>query len=161
MELVVSVRRSWETVPVNFRDPRGEIAQGPITGGGDDDDGCPECVDPCIAMARAMAVIFSPSPGCGPIPVDPDPITGGDSGPTSTTHDCAGKARVLQGNAATIGKPGGFSRDSVGNIPITSVGAAIIPEQWGGSKAALSPRAMPARASARPSLSRSALWPPP
>jgi hypothetical protein len=51
---------------------------------------------------------------------------------------CSGSARVLQGNAATIGKPGGFSGPSVGVIPVTADGAAVIPSQWGG-KAALRP----------------------
>jgi hypothetical protein len=46
---------------------------------------------------------------------------------------------VLQGNAATIGKPGGFSGSSVGNFPVTANGAAIIPSQFGMSKAALRP----------------------
>ena len=52
---------------------------------------------------------------------------------------CMGTARVLQGNAATIGKPGGFSGSSVGNIPVTASGAAIIPSQFGLSKSALRP----------------------
>ncbi|MGH9376022.1 MAG: hypothetical protein ACRD1J_07615 [Terriglobia bacterium] len=51
---------------------------------------------------------------------------------------CSGSARVLQGNAATIGKAGGFSGPSVGNIPVTANGADVIPSQWGG-KAALRP----------------------
>jgi RHS repeat-associated protein len=54
------------------------------------------------------------------------------------TVSCSGSARLLQGNAATIGKPGGFSGPSVGNIPVTANGAAIIPKQWGG-KAAVRP----------------------
>jgi hypothetical protein len=45
----------------------------------------------------------------------------------------------LQGNAATIGSPGGFSGTSVGNIPVTATGAAIIVSQWADSKAALRP----------------------
>jgi len=52
---------------------------------------------------------------------------------------CMGTARVLQGNAATIGKPGGFSGSSVGNFPVTASGAAIIPSQFGLSKSALRP----------------------
>jgi len=51
--------------------------------------------------------------------------------PNKGTVKCSGSARVLQGNSATIGKPGGFSGPSVGNIPITANGAAIIPSQWG------------------------------
>ncbi|MGH9583949.1 MAG: RHS repeat-associated core domain-containing protein, partial [Bryobacteraceae bacterium] len=54
----------------------------------------------------------------------------------SSTINCGGAARVLQGNAATIGKPGGFSGPSAGNINVTAKGAAVIPSQWGG-KAAL------------------------
>ncbi|MGH7592656.1 MAG: RHS repeat-associated core domain-containing protein [Gemmatimonadales bacterium] len=50
---------------------------------------------------------------------------GGDS-----TKKCSGLARVLKGNAATIGQPGGF-----GDV-VTSGGAAIAPEQWGGKAAA-------------------------
>lgn len=56
-------------------------------------------------------------------------------GPTKT---CSGSARVLQGNANTIGKPGGFSGPSVGNILVTANGAAVIPSQFGG-KGALRP----------------------
>jgi RHS repeat-associated protein len=52
---------------------------------------------------------------------------------------CTGAARVLKGNAATIGRPGGFSGSSAGNIPVTANGAAIIPSQWGMSKSALRP----------------------
>jgi hypothetical protein len=44
----------------------------------------------------------------------------------------------LQGNAATIGKPGGFSGPSAGNILVTANGAAVIPSQFGG-KGALRP----------------------
>lgn len=58
--------------------------------------------------------------------------------PPGTIH-CSGTARVLQGNAATIGKPGEFSESSVGNFPVTSNGAAIIPSQFGMSKSALRP----------------------
>jgi hypothetical protein len=59
--------------------------------------------------------------------------------PNNGPVKCSGKARVLKGNAATIGKPGGFSGPSVGNIPITANGAAIIPSQWGPGKAFLRP----------------------
>jgi RHS repeat-associated protein len=52
---------------------------------------------------------------------------------------CEGTARVLQGNAETIGRPGGFSGSTVGNILVTKNGAAIIPSQWGMSKNALRP----------------------
>jgi len=52
---------------------------------------------------------------------------------------CRGTARVLQGNAATIGKPGGFSGPSAGTIPVTAEGAAIIVSQWGMSKSQLRP----------------------
>lgn len=55
------------------------------------------------------------------------------------TKTCSGSARVLQGNAATIGKPGGFSAPSIGNILVTPQGAAVIPKQWATSKAALRP----------------------
>jgi hypothetical protein len=49
-----------------------------------------------------------------------------------TTKTCSGSSRVLQGNPNTIGKPGGFSGPSAGNIPVTANGAAVIPSQWGG-----------------------------
>jgi len=49
-----------------------------------------------------------------------------------TTKTCTGSSRVLQGNPNTIGKPGGFSGPSAGNIPVTANGAAVIPSQWGG-----------------------------
>ncbi len=52
---------------------------------------------------------------------------------------CMGTARVLKGNAAKIGKPGGFSGSSVGNFPVTKNGAAIIPSQFGLSKSASRP----------------------
>ncbi len=52
---------------------------------------------------------------------------------------CVGTARVLQGNSAQIGKPGGFSGSSAGNFPVTANGAAIMPSQLGMSKSALRP----------------------
>jgi RHS repeat-associated protein len=55
------------------------------------------------------------------------------------TVKCSGSARVLQGNAATIGKPGGFSGPRVGNFPVTANGAAVIPSQWAAGKTALRP----------------------
>ena len=63
------------------------------------------------------------------------PVVAPNNGP----QKCSGSARVLQGNAATIGKPGGFSGSSVGNFPVTANGAAIIPSQWGMGKSALRP----------------------
>ena len=78
----------------------------------------------------------NPNPACyAPVPI----YSGDDDDQPDPTHNCTGPARVLQGNAATIGHPGGFSGTSAGNILITASGAAIIPEQWGGSKAALRP----------------------
>jgi hypothetical protein len=59
--------------------------------------------------------------------------------PNNGTVKCSGSARVLQGNSATIGHPGGFSGSSVGNFPVTANGAAVIPSQWGPSKAFLQP----------------------
>ncbi len=59
--------------------------------------------------------------------------------PNNGTVKCSGSARVLQGNSATIGHPGGFSGSSVGNFPVTANGAAVIPSQWGPSKAFLRP----------------------
>ncbi|MGH9326726.1 MAG: hypothetical protein ACRD2B_08600 [Terriglobia bacterium] len=59
--------------------------------------------------------------------------------PNNGTVKCSGSARVLQGNSATIGHPGGFSGPSVGNFPVTANGAAVIPSQWGPSKAFLRP----------------------
>jgi RHS repeat-associated protein len=61
------------------------------------------------------------------------------SGTNSSTNTCSGSARVLQGNANTIGKPGGFSGPSVGTFPVTRQGAAIIPSQWAPTKSALRP----------------------
>ncbi|MGH9434138.1 MAG: hypothetical protein ACRD3T_21630, partial [Terriglobia bacterium] len=43
---------------------------------------------------------------------------------------CSGSARVLQGNATQIGDPGGFQPARV-----TANGAAVIPSQFGGTKA--------------------------
>jgi hypothetical protein len=51
------------------------------------------------------------------------------SAPNNGTVKCSGSARVLQGNSATIGHPGGFSGSSVGNFPVTANGAAVIPSQ--------------------------------
>jgi hypothetical protein len=59
--------------------------------------------------------------------------------PNNGTVKCSGSARVLKGNPATVGKPGGFSGPSVGNVPVTANGAAVIPSQWGPSKAFLRP----------------------
>lgn len=50
--------------------------------------------------------------------------------PPGTIH-CSGTTRVLQGNSAQIGHPGGWSGSSVGPINVTGNGAAIIPSQWG------------------------------
>ena len=45
---------------------------------------------------------------------------------------CKGMARVLGGNPNTIGKPGGWSGPSVGNINVGAGTAAVVPSQWGG-----------------------------
>jgi RHS repeat-associated protein len=50
----------------------------------------------------------------------------------SGTRTCTGSARILQGNSAQIGHPGGFSGDTVGPVNVTADGAAVIPRQWGG-----------------------------
>ena len=63
--------------------------------------------------------------------------SGGNNSPQKTKK-CSGSARVLQGNANTIGKPEGFSGPSAGNILVTANGAAVIPSQFGG-KGALRP----------------------
>ncbi len=52
----------------------------------------------------------------------------------AATKTCSGDARVLQGNAKLIGKPGGFSTPSK-NVRVTADGAAVIPSQWGGASA--------------------------
>jgi hypothetical protein len=53
---------------------------------------------------------------------------------TPAMQDCPPvTARILQGNAATIGKIGGFPGRAV-----SAQGAAVIPDQWGG-KAVLAP----------------------
>jgi len=52
----------------------------------------------------------------------------------NATQTCSVSARLLQGNANTIGKPGGFS--TCGRpVPVTRNGAAVIPKQWGGARA--------------------------
>ena len=60
------------------------------------------------------------------------PAPGHPSRGKTGTLKCKGSARVLQGNAQTIGKPGGFSGPSVGNILVTAQGAAVSQRQWGG-----------------------------
>jgi RHS repeat-associated protein len=48
------------------------------------------------------------------------------------TKKCKGMARVLEGNADTIGSPGGWSGPSVGNVDVTAGTAAVVTSQWGG-----------------------------
>ena len=115
----------------------------------DEDDSC-EC-DP---IQRYCPGGSGPEPGggggggdcfmdCGdpPEPSPPVPAPEQPAKPTvPKTKDCQGEARVLQGNSALIGKPGGFSGDSVGTYPVSASGAAIILSQWNNStKAALRP----------------------
>ena len=64
--------------------------------------------------------------GGGTAPIAPGP----SKAPPGMMH-CSGTARVLQGNSAQIGHPGGWSGSSVGPINVTANGAAIIPSQWG------------------------------
>ena len=44
---------------------------------------------------------------------------------------CTGTARVLQGNASTVGKPGGFSTPN-NSVDVVSGSAAVIPSQFSG-----------------------------
>jgi len=46
-------------------------------------------------------------------------------------------ARVVMSDKRNVGRPGGFSGDTVGIIPVRMGTAAIDPAQWGGDKAAL------------------------
>ena len=62
----------------------------------------------------------------------------GEPGPAQS-HGCYGPVRVLKGNPATIGHPGGFTGETVGQILVTARGAAIIPRQWGSGKGAVRP----------------------
>ena len=55
------------------------------------------------------------------------------------TRMCSGSARVLRGNPALIGQNGAFSAPYAGNIYVTPASAAIIPSQWGSSRASLRP----------------------
>lgn len=54
---------------------------------------------------------------------------------------CKGKARVFQGNAALIGKGGGFntSPPNLDKFGVTKESAAIIPSQFGLTKAQMRP----------------------
>jgi RHS repeat-associated protein len=82
-----------------------------------------------VLLQTPQIQVSGPSTGFG----------GGGGASNDGIEQCGGSARVLQGNAATIGSPGGFSGSSVGNFPVTANGAAIIPSQWGMGKAALRP----------------------
>lgn len=56
-------------------------------------------------------------------------------GSNNSKHTCIGSARVLGGNQGTIGKKGGFSGDTVGNLPVLANSIAIDNSQWTGDKA--------------------------
>jgi hypothetical protein len=62
-----------------------------------------------------------------------DPVNLKDAfGLCDDKKDCTGMARVLQGNPDTIGNPGGWSGQSVGNINVSGGTAAVVTSQWGG-----------------------------
>jgi len=61
---------------------------------------------------------------------DDDPMNFMD--PFGLDKTYVGKARVLKGNSATIGKPGGLSGNEP--VPVTAGSAAVDPAQWGGKK---------------------------
>jgi RHS repeat-associated protein len=97
---------------VNFNDPSGSIRCWIFgfdfggVGGNDGGSGCSQ--DPCTFLINNFGPI--PSPFCGygtmydvPEPPEPDSI------------NCVGTARVLQGNAKTIGQPGGLLLPAVGS----------------------------------------------
>ena len=130
-------------------DPGGCLYSDPCGGdsGGDPTDpgnsGNP--ADPCAGADACVTATPGTPPGTTDPPVGVglgfgvlSNVVGPSNAPPGMKH-CGGSARVLQGNAATIGKPGGFSGSSVGNFPVTANGAAIIPSQFGMSKSALRP----------------------
>jgi hypothetical protein len=49
------------------------------------------------------------------------------------SETCSGSARVRKGNAALVGRPGGLSGSTAGQILVTAKGAAVIPSQWAAS----------------------------
>lgn len=49
------------------------------------------------------------------------------------------RSQGTEGESHRSGIPGGFSGSSVGSFPVTANGAAVIPSQWGPSKAFLRP----------------------
>jgi RHS repeat-associated protein len=60
--------------------------------------------------------------------IDPSGHTSRDA----CSKKCTGRARILGGNSNTIGRPGGFSGDTVGDILVEAGTAAIDTAQWGG-----------------------------
>jgi uncharacterized protein RhaS with RHS repeats len=66
--------------------------------------------------------------------VDNNPLSFYDPDGLCGTKKCVGKARVLKGNARTIGKQGAFP-----GTTITSNSAAVIPSQFGFTKGQLTP----------------------
>jgi RHS repeat-associated protein len=80
----------------------------------------------------------TPATPAGNPPANPSPPAGPPGAPTvDPNRTCAGTARILKGNPRTIGRPGGFSGATVGDIPVTADSAAIIPRQWMTARAVL------------------------
>jgi hypothetical protein len=137
--------------PANFHDPSGLNAEIPgfcsaefencggggdgFLGGGDPGGGGGGGgIDPCgwdNFLANPACIVPMPAV----IIATPPPPKKEDA----TLGICTGSARVLQGNGATIGKPGGFSGSTVGDFYVTPFGAAVIPSQWATDTAALRP----------------------
>lgn len=113
--------------PLRFIDPDGRQSTGTVQAECHE-SGSTDCIDENVAVffIRSFFGVFHPVfPRIGI--------------PPETSMTCAGSARVLMGNARTIGRPGGFSGSSVGTIPVTANGAAVIPSQWASSRATLRP----------------------
>jgi len=60
-------------------------------------------------------------------------MSGGGDRISTQPHNCLGFARVIAGNPDTIGKPGGLSGNTVGNVNVQAGSAAIAPSQWPGA----------------------------
>ncbi len=86
--------------------------------------------------AGANEPASSHSPHSGASPGNNGPITRGTGAPTAAEANkkclCEGKARILEGVPNHIGKKGGFSGDSVGDVLIGPNSAAVDSGQWGG-----------------------------
>jgi hypothetical protein len=85
-------------------------------------------LDPSAAMALSADATLVPSS-----------TPSASSGAAEGSRTCSGSARVLRGNPALIGQLGAFSAPYAGNIYVTPNSAAIIPSQWGSTRAFLRP----------------------